>query len=72
MLFYSDNQILVGADVKLVKNRILAARVITLCILVVSGYQCCRGKNEETLCYCCVYRPLTVRLLGVIRLKTKP
>jgi len=24
MLFYNDNQILVGADVKLVKNRILA------------------------------------------------
>lgn len=37
MLFYSDNQILVGADVKLVKNRILAAWVMTLCSLVVSG-----------------------------------
>jgi len=46
MLFYSDNQILVGVDVKLVKNCILAVRVMTLCSLVVSGYQFCRGKER--------------------------
>jgi len=46
MLFYSDNQILVDAKVKLVKNRILAVWVMTLCSLVVSGCQCCRGKER--------------------------
>jgi hypothetical protein len=44
--FYSDNHILVGADVKLVKNCILAVWVMTICSLVVSGYQCCRGKER--------------------------
>jgi len=48
MLFYSDNQILAGADVKLVKNCILAVWVRTHCSLVVREYQCYRGK--ELLC----------------------
>jgi len=46
MSFYNANQIVVGADVKLVKNRILAVWVMTLCSLVVSGCQCCRGKER--------------------------
>lgn len=47
MLFYSDNQILVGADVKLVMGGILAVWVMTLCSLVLSGYQYCRRKERE-------------------------
>jgi hypothetical protein len=45
MLFYSDDQILVGADVKLVMGGILAVWVMTLCSLVLSACQCCRGKE---------------------------
>jgi hypothetical protein len=54
MLFYSDNQILVGADVKLVMGVILAVWIMTLCSLVLSGYQCCRGKErgDVTLLLC--------------------
>jgi len=46
MLFYNYNQILVGVDVKLVMDGILAVWVMTLCSRAVSGYQCCRGKER--------------------------
>jgi hypothetical protein len=70
MLFYSDNQMLVGAAVKLVKKCILAVWVMTLCSLVVSGYQCCRRKERgDIILLLCV--PTSHRLFGVVRLETK-
>ena len=51
--FYSDNQILVSADVKLVQNRISVVWVMTQCSLVVSGYQCCKGKEQGDMLVSC-------------------